>query len=200
MNRIIVPGEVIAEKEIRIPYTYTEGGKTYSTVLGIYEAEHSSIIPLEGLWSPNRDDDVVGIVEEDKGSVYIVDLNSPYTGIIISKFSQTELAPGDVIYAKVKEFDEKKEVILMHPRKLYGGKIINVKPSKVPRIIGNKNTMLNELIQGSKSNIIVGMNGMLWVKGGDVALATEAILKIQEEAHTQGLTDRIKKMFEKTGV
>ena len=86
----------------------------------------------------------------------------------------------------------------MRERKLYGGKIIDVKPSKVPRIIGKNNTMIKQLTEGTKSTIIVGMNGRIWIKGGDVALTTKAILRIQEEAHTSGLTDRIREMLEKS--
>ena len=43
------------------------------------------------------------------------------------------------------------------------------------------------------------MNGIIWLKGGDVELATKAIMRIQTEAHVSGLTDRIKEMLEQQG-
>ncbi|MEM3416380.1 MAG: KH domain-containing protein, partial [Candidatus Micrarchaeaceae archaeon] len=107
----------------------------------------------------------------------------------------SRLKIGDVIEAKVKEMDETNTIVLMYPRRLFGGKIIDIRPSKVPRVIGSGNTMINQLIEGTKSNIIVGMNGRVWVKGGNIALATKAILRVEEEAHTSGLTERIKEML-----
>ncbi len=37
---------------------------------------------------------------------------------------------------------------------------------------------------------------MVWLKGGNIALATTAIRKIEDEAHTSGLTERIKNLLE----
>lgn len=196
MSRIVVPGELLAQTPLRIENAIIEDEKTYSTVLGIYNEERSSLVALEGLWYPIRGDIVIGIVEEARLNSYSVDLNSPYKGIIIAKFVETRLERGDVVECEVKEMDDTKTAVLMRPKKLFGGKVIDVKPSKVPRIIGKANTMVEQIRNGTKSTIMVGMNGRIWAKGGNVALATEAILKIGEEAHTSGLTERIKALLE----
>jgi exosome complex RNA-binding protein Rrp4 len=46
----------------------------------------------------------------------------------------------------------------------------------------------------------VANNGriMVWGSDRDIARVTEAILRIEREAHISGLTDRIKLMLEKT--
>ncbi|MDE1869771.1 MAG: hypothetical protein KGH71_02175 [Candidatus Micrarchaeota archaeon] len=198
MSRIVVPGELLAQTPLRIENAIIEEEKTYSTVLGIYNEEKTSLVALEGLWYPIRGDIVIGIVEEARLNSYSVDLNSPYKGIIIAKFVETRLERGDVVECEVKEMDDTKTVVLMRPKKLFGGKVVDVRPSKIPRIIGKANTMVQQIRDGTKAVIMVGMNGRIWVKGGNVALAVEAILKIGEEAHTSGLTERIKTLLQST--
>jgi exosome complex component RRP4 len=47
-------------------------------------------------------------------------------------------------------------------------------------------------------NIFVGKNGRIWINGkvADEELAVKAIKRIELEAHTSGLTDRITKFLE----
>jgi len=83
-----------------------------------------------------------------------------------------------------------------------GGKIIDVTPSKVPRIIGKQGSMIKMIKEGTGCNIVVGQNGKVWIKGErieDEVKATEVILKIEQESHTQGLTDTIKSILEGKG-
>ncbi|MEM3753728.1 MAG: KH domain-containing protein [Candidatus Micrarchaeaceae archaeon] len=195
MNKIVIPGEMICDKPLHIDGVQIIDGKTYSTILAVYNESQKMLIPLEGSWTPRRGETVIGIVEDARLSSYTIDLNSPFKGIVVAKFISSRLKIGDVIEAKVKEMDETNTAVLIYPRKLFGGKIIDIRPSKVPRVIGKGNTMLNQLIEGTKSNIIVGMNGRIWIKGGNIALATKAILRVEEEAHTSGLTERIKEML-----
>ena len=196
MNRIVVPGEILAEKPIRMENAFIEDEKTFSTVLGMYDEAKSILVPLEGLWYPRRDDIVIGIVEEARLNSYNIALNSPYKGIIIAKFVETRLERGDVIEAEIKELDETKTAVLMRPKKLLGGKLIDLKASKIPRVIGRSNTMIQQIRDGTRANVLVGMNGMVWVKGGNTELASKLIMQISEEAHTSGLTERIKTMIE----
>lgn len=196
MERIVVPGELLAEKPIRSENTVVEGERTYATVLSLFDDEKGVLIPLESVWYPKHGETVIGIIAETRLNSYNVDLNSPFRGMILSKFSETRFATGDIVEAMVRGIDETDTVMLMHAKALYGGKIIDIKPSKIPRIIGRGNTMLDQLMQGTKSSIKVGTNGRVWIKGGDTSLATEAVLRIQKEAHTAGLTERIKEMLE----
>jgi exosome complex component RRP4 len=47
-------------------------------------------------------------------------------------------------------------------------------------------------------NIFVGKNGRIWINGKveDEDLAVKVIKRIEQEAHTSGLTDRITKLLE----
>ncbi len=197
MQRIVIPGEKISDTAVRMHNTLIHNGKTYSMIVGLYNDEKSMLIPLEGLWHPAYGDTVVGVIEEDRLNTYNVTLNSPYKGLLISKFVQEQLNKGDLVEASVKELDKTQTVVLMRPRKLSGGKVFSITPSKVPRVLGKGNNMLRELSASTKSTIIVGHNGVIWLKGGNTQLAMDAILRIQEEAHTTGLTDRIKEMLSK---
>lgn len=51
--------------------------------------------------------------------------------------------------------------------------------------------MLDMMRDATKSEIFIGKNGRIWISGGNSVLAARAILKIEKEAHTTGLTERI---------
>jgi exosome complex component RRP4 len=80
-------------------------------------------------------------------------------------------------------------------RKLSGGVVISVNPSKVPRVIGKNGSMVTMVKRATNCNIAVGQNGLVWVQGApkDQITAIAAIRKIEEEAHTSGLTERMEK-------
>lgn len=199
-KRILIPGDMISETPLKMKETIVQDGKTYATVMGVYDDVKKSFLPLESLWFPGRSDVVIGIIDSARLNSYGVDLNSLYKGIVISKYEETKFNIGDVIEATVRELDETNTVVLQYPKLLSGGKIIDVRASKIPRLIGKDNTMIKELTEGTHSMVKVGMNGRVWIKGGDITLATEAIIKIQQEAHTSGLTNRVKAMLQKSNV
>jgi exosome complex component RRP4 len=197
MRELVMPGDMVSEKPMRIGNGFIQNGKTYSKVLGIYEENSRDIIPLEGTWSPRVDDSVVGIIAEVKPKVYIVDLY--YFGralLIPGKYDKYEFECGDMISAVIKDIEGKNTIILIEPQKLDGGTIIEIKPKKIPRVIGKKSTMIRQIAEATSAHIIVGMNGLIWMKGGNTMLATEALLKIEREAHIQGLTESIRIFLE----
>lgn len=58
--------------------------------------------------------------------------------------------------------------------------------------------MINMIKTLTGTRIIVGQNGWVWVSGKNdelERLAIEAILKVDRESHTQGLTDRVKEFL-----
>ncbi|MFH1448615.1 MAG: exosome complex protein Rrp4 [Candidatus Micrarchaeota archaeon] len=193
--KIVVPGEILADKPVRIPDTFIEDGKTYSEIIGLFYEQDMRLIVLEGAYIPMDGDYVVGVVEEVKFAGYVVNINSPYGAFLSTKETRAKFDMGDIIFAKVKGVDEVKNVDLYGARKLQDGKIVEISPVKIPRVIGKKSSMLNMLTDATKSEIYVGKNGRLWITGGNSALATRAILKIEKEAHTPGLTDRMKEFL-----
>ncbi len=209
--RTILPGDKISDTPLRAENAIVEGGKTYATVIGMLDETKGTFIPLETVWYPREGDYVIGIVENSKNRVYTVYLESPFRGLILPpprprfrdmRHEHTErqevLQIGDVVSVFVREVKREADQIILildRPRRLMGGKLVDVRPSKVPRILGRANTMLTQLQDMTKSTILVGLNGLVWIKGGNVPLAQKAIAKIQDEAHVSGLTERIKEML-----
>lgn len=191
MREIVIPGEKI---DPNISGGYKEGKNNYSMIFGLLDKKALKIIPLSGKYIPNIGDYVVGIILDVKFGGCIVDINCPYTAFLPTQRSYDY---KDVIFAKVFNVDEVKSVTLSNERKLFGGDIIEISPVRVSRIIGTKNSMIDLIKEKTKTNILVGRNGRIWLKEGDVIKAEKAILKIEEEAHTHGLTDRIKEFLEK---
>ncbi len=191
ITRVVVPGEKLADSPKAVQYGFVDQGKTYSSILGLYDESVSRLVPLEGCYLPTLDDYLVGVVKEVKFSGYNVDIKSPYNGFLSSKETRDEFELGDIIYAKVKDVDEVKNVDLTDARKLASGEIVEVLSVKIPRIIGKKSSMISMLMDATKSEILVGRNGRIWIKGGNSALAAAAVLKIEKEAHMPGLTDRM---------
>ncbi len=197
MRRISIPGDLVFDSPVRMENTYVQDGKTYSKIFGMYDESKGSIIPLEGSWNPDRGDTAVGIVTAVKNKVYIVDLLHFGKSLIVQgKYDDYRLEVGDLITGEVSDFENRRTVILKEIKKLEGGTVIEIKPKKVLRVIGKKSTMVNQIAHATGSEIIVGLNGLVWINGGNVALAIEAILKVEREAHVSGLTEIIKEFLE----
>ena len=191
MGRLVIPGDLLLDKPIRNPYTYIKEGKTYASVVGMFDEQQSKFMPIKASYLPSLGDSVIGIIEEEKVIGYGVNLFSPYHGLLSSKTLRTTFNVGDIVLAEVSEISEVKDIWLSRPMKLVGGEIIDVSPVKISRIIGKHSSMLNIIKLGTGCEIIVGKNGLIWIKGENRAKAIETIEKIVREAHTSGLTERI---------
>jgi len=217
-REIVIPGQLVGEIKDFKPGrgTLVENEKIYSNVLGIrYESPpYINVVPLKGRYDAVMGDLVIGIVEEAMSSSWLVDINAPYPALLHVnevpwdvEFGETEkfLNTGDSIMAKVLQINvEKKLQITLKDRNLYkirGGHIINVEPSKVPRIIGKKGSMIGILKKHTRCRIFVGQNGRIWIDGDDnnVALAQRAIHKIEEESISFGLTNKIEEFLASHG-
>ncbi|MEM2874550.1 MAG: exosome complex RNA-binding protein Rrp4 [Candidatus Hadarchaeales archaeon] len=216
---LVVPGDLLAEGNYRVGTgAYREGGRVYSSVVGLASVSEREIkvVPLQGPYIPAPGDNVIGIVVDIHYSGWILDINSPYTGnLFISDFLHRKadlakeapeeyLGVGDTVLASVREVDERMRVLLETegPRsgKIVGGKMIEIAPVKIPRVLGKKGSMLDILKKVGRCRLIVGQNGRIVVYGDDqraVDAVVRAIFMIEREAHTTGLTDRVRLMLER---
>ncbi len=215
-REIVVPGELLAISGKRAgPGTYSEGGKIFASQLGIKSVRPDmiSVVPLSGQYMPMRGDLVVGKIVDVSASNWLVDINSPYPAPLHVnevpwrvEFGETRrfMGVGDVVMLKVVGHDEQMRVqVSMQDhglRKLTGGMVIEVSPSKVPRVIGKNGSMIQMLKNSTGCRIYVGQNGRIWIDGelDSIVLAVQAIRMIEEEAHAQGLTEKIKQLLEKS--
>ncbi|MCL5434747.1 MAG: hypothetical protein M1559_03510 [Candidatus Marsarchaeota archaeon] len=197
MRNFIFPGEVVAERQLRMDNTYIENGVTRSCIFGVFDDERRTLIPLEGVWKPRSGDIVVGVVNEVTRNAYRVKLTDHFEGIYApGKMEGTVFKVGEVMEAELGPVGRRPIIELERPRRLSGGILINVKPVRIPRIIGREDTMIRQIIDITKCRIAVGRNGIVWISGKNLGIAMEAVLKIEREAHVPGLTNRIKLMLE----
>ena len=189
-SRIVMPGEMVADRPERIGYAFVDKGKTYSTVVGLYS--EGKLVPLEGPYEPLPDDFIVGIISEVRFSGYSVDTNSAYAAFLSSREIRERYEMGDMIFARITKTDETRSIELGEAKKLPEGRLVRVSAVKIPRIIGKKNSMVDMIRANTGCEIVAGRNGYIWIIGtGDSNMAEKAIRMIESQAHTHGLTDRV---------
>ena len=206
---LVVPGELLAEDDYYSGRgTFEDDGKICSKLLGLVSLRNKkiSVIPLKSKYLPKKGDVVIGKIDDVRFSMWGVDINSPYSGILpaseVFGREKKELSRvfdiGDVLFLRIVDVDEVKKVKLgLKGRgmgKFKGGVIVDIAPTKVPRLIGKKGSMINMIKDKTGCKIVVGQNGLVWVKGNeDMEQIVKNVIKlIEREAHTSGLTDRIK--------
>jgi exosome complex component RRP4 len=208
---IVVPGDELAEEgELKAGQnTYKDNGQIYALRLGMRRESrgHIDVVPLSGKrYDPQRGDLVIGTIIEAKPSIWFLDINGPSeVGMHVNEvpwrvdFGETTkyLDIGDTALLKVYHIDEKREPQLSMKdrtcRKLEGGMTVNVPPSKVPRIIGRRGSMIKTIKNNTDCRVFVGKNGVVWFDGEpeEVSRVHNAIRMIVDEAHTSGLTERV---------
>ncbi|MBW2966972.1 exosome complex protein Rrp4 [Candidatus Woesearchaeota archaeon] len=217
-KEVVVPGETLAEGMDFLPSygTYREGEKILASRLGLANVDGKVIklVPLSGTYLPKRGDTIIGQVTEIMLNGWRVEMNSAYHSFLNMKDATSEFIArgadltkyfgiGDYVMAKITNVTSQNlvDITMKGPglRKLKGGRILNVNANKVPRIIGKQGSMVSMIKQHTGCMILVGQNGVVWIKGDDPAkelLAVRTIQKIEREAHIPGLTDNIKKFLE----
>lgn len=216
-KQLVTPGELLAEGEyIAGENTYMEENKIYASRIGLVDCDNKNvnIVALRAFYFPRVGDMVIGTVMEVGFSGWTIDIKAPYTALLRAsdvlsrpfKPQNDELSQvlnaGDLIVAKIASYDRAHDPQLTVGEpglgKITRGQITKVTPTKIPRIIGRKGSMISTIKQETGCQIILGLNGVILVTGKtpeDEDLAMMAIRKIDEESHTSGLTDRITQLL-----
>jgi len=217
-KEIVVPGEKIAEGMDFLPSdgTYRDKEDIICSKLGMLNVVGKviKIIPLSGKYMPKKGDTIIGRIFDITFSGWLVDINCAYTAMLnirdatssyivrgadLTKFFNI----GDYIVAKIINVTSQKLVDLTTKgvglKKIQGGIIIKINPTKVPRVIGKKGSMIELIKKTTGCKIIVGQNGLIWLDGEPEkeVIAEKAIRLIEEEAHTEGLTEKVKEFLER---
>jgi exosome complex component RRP4 len=216
-KQLVTPGELLAEGDyLAGNNTYAEDNKIYASRIGLADLDNKkvNVVALRSFYFPKVGDIVIGTVLEVGFSGWTVDIKAPYTALLRAsdvlsrpfKPQNDELSQvlngGDLIVAKIASYDRAHDPQLTVGEpglgKITRGQIIKVTPSKIPRVIGRKGSMISMIKQETGCQIILGLNGVILVTGKnpeDEELAMSAIQKIEEESHTSGLTDRITQLL-----
>jgi exosome complex component RRP4 len=218
-RQLVTPGDLLAEGDyVAGENTFKEDDKIYATRVGLvdYEDKKVSVVALRAFYIPRVGDTVIGTVVDVGFSGWTVDINSPYLALLRAsdvlnrpfkpqKNDLTEvLDVGDLLVAKIVSYDRthNPQLSVNEPGlgKITRGQIVKVTPTKIPRVIGKKGSMISMIKQETGCHIILGHNGLILITGKsleDEELAMMAIHKIEEESHTTGLTDRIFQMIKR---
>lgn len=217
-KKLVTPGDLLAEGDyIAGENTYTENNKIYASRVGLvsHEKRKVNIVALRATYTPKVGDMVIGTIVEIGFHGWAVDIKAPYEAILRAsnvlnrsfrpqndELSQV-LTVGDLIVAKIASYDRAHDPQLTvgEPRlgKITRGQIMRITPTKIPRVIGKKGSMISILEKETGCQIILGINGVILITGKtpeDEELAMMAIRKIDEKSHTTGLTDYITKMLQ----
>ena len=218
-KQLVVPGEQLAEDDY-LPgeNTYKISGNIYASRVGLVDFSGNKIyvVPLKGAYIPCVDDPVIGKVTDIGMSGWTIDIGAPYPAMLLSSetfgprqpFARTDLTKvfdvGDLVLARVISFDRTRDPLLTARDpglgKVSSGRVIHISPVKIPRLIGRKGSMISMLKRETGCQISVGQNGVVLISGRmpfDESLAMSAVKMIEKEAHTHGLTDRIREMIDK---
>lgn len=219
-REVVVPGEMLAEGMDFLPGngTYRLGNQIVAMQLGLVSINNRfvKVIALSGKYQAAEGDLVIGKVYDITMGAWLVDIGGAYTAALALRETPEFIERGadltryynfgDVLIAKVVNVIKGKGVDLTVKgpglRKIAGGRILEVTPSKVPRIIGKQGSMISLIKEKTGCQIVVGQNGKVWIKGehtDDEVNAAEAILKIEQESHTEGLTDKITALLSNKG-
>ncbi|MBX5328226.1 MAG: exosome complex RNA-binding protein Rrp4 [Candidatus Bathyarchaeota archaeon] len=216
-RQLVTPGDLIAEDDYMAgENTYRENNKIYASRIGIVEYENKkvNVVALRAFYIPRIGDIVIGTVTEVGFNGWTVDINAPYEALLRAsdvlsrpfKPQKDELSQvldvGDLIVAKIIAYDRahNPQLTVGEPGlgKVTRGQIVKITPTKIPRAIGRKGSMISMIKQETGCQIILGLNGVVLITGKtleDEQLAVMALRKIEEESHTSGLTDRITQMI-----
>ncbi|MFW9986551.1 MAG: exosome complex RNA-binding protein Rrp4 [Candidatus Odinarchaeota archaeon] len=214
---IVVPGQLLAEGDYRHgDGAFKEHEKVFAAVIGLVKMKGKTIyvVPLQGQYIPKARDIIIGKIIEITLNGWLVDIQSPYPAMLpvmhaLSRRDATRAKEnlrrwydiGETVVAEIIAADRTRDpLITTRGRglgKIRGGVLMKITPTRVPRLIGRKGSMINMLKSELQTDIVVGQNGIVWLKGNPdrVTIAMDAIRQIEREAHTGGLTDRIREII-----
>jgi len=214
---IVVPGEALANgKDCKVGSgVYEENNQIYSQYLGTVEyrkGREVRVKPMKGRYLPREGDSVIAVVSQVTYSNWILDINSPYDAVMpigeaVDEYidlSEDDIADyydvGDVVIAKIQKVTKSKDMQVgmkdRRSRKIQGGMVIEVPPTKVPRIIGKKGSMVNMIKEKTGCTIVVGQNGRTWIRGENEALAAKACKRVARKAQESGLTNKMEEWLD----
>ena len=197
--------------------TYRSQEKVYATRLGLvnYSPDNVSVTALSTGYVPLVGDVVIGeVVDMDLGE-WRIDIGAQDQAVMgipdaVDRPFRTDyvmtrvLDIGDTLIAKIVDFDRRRTPVLsiLGPGlgKVYDGFIVHITPSKIPRLIGKKGSMINMIIKETGCRVAIGQNGRVLISGPNrerEAMVVKVINKIELEAHTSGLTNRTQEFLRK---
>ena len=208
----VIPGDVITTGNHRHgAYVERRGDEYIALRVGLAEVgrEGVKLNPMSGPYLPRAEDLVIGKVVDINGFGWVVDINSCFDGFLPASFVfGREFSPathdlsekfgvGDIIGCRIESFERSRDPQLSIRGHGFGkierGEIIKIAPTKVPRLIGKRGSMINLISEKSGCDVKVGQNGVVVVDGAPEAVvkASHAIKMVDDEAHAGDLMSKV---------
>ncbi len=218
-KQLVTPGDLLAEGDY-VPgdSTYKENEKIYASRLGLvdYDGRRVHVVALKAFYIPAPGDTIIGKVVETTPGGWVIDIKAPHfarlrASDVVERSFKPEVTDlpsifdvGDLIIAKVVAYDRTRDpqLTVREPGlgKIMRGQLFEVTPTKIPRVIGRKGSMVSMIKRETGCQLTLGQNGLVLISGKSPEserLAVMALRKIEEESHTSGLTDRVTEMIKK---
>ena len=217
-RKYVIPGDLITTGPFRPEQNVIlEGDKIISTTIGISEIYDDSVrvLTLTGKYIPKIDDLVIGKINSHTSLSWELDINSCYVGFLPAQdvfgrdFSahadelSSKLKTGDLVAARIANFDRTRDpLVTISDRdlgKIDSGVLVKISPSKVPRLIGKKGSMIQMIEMATDAAVTIGQNGWVVISCESpegLLKAKKAIEMVNEKAHVANLTDQIKEMLQ----
>ena len=211
-KKIVIPGQFLSSDIKNAGSgTYVDDEKVYSLLYGILnDKRRINVLPFSGKYVPSRNDLVIGTVIVVTPSNWIFELGSAYDGLLhVSEFPRRIRSDemkgvmniGDSAIIRIKDVNPAMKVeITMRERGLRvikHGRVVDIMPTKVPRLIGHSGSMISMLKNETNCEIFVGQNGRVWINGkdNDMDRLGEAINMISINSNASGLTEMVFKFL-----
>ena len=217
-RKYVIPGDVVTTGPFRPEQNVIlDGDKIIATMVGISEIYDDSVrvLPLAGKYIPKIDDLVIAKVNSHTSLSWELDINSCYVGFLPAQdvfgrdFSAhadeltSKLKTGDLVAARIANFDRTRDpLVTIADRdlgKIDSGVLVPISPSKVPRLIGKKGSMIQMIEMATDAAVTIGQNGWVVVScetPEGLLKAKKAIEMVNEKAHVANLTEQVKEMLE----
>ena len=202
-KRHVLPGDFITTAPLRLQDNVVlEGKRVIATSIGLSDVSADSVrvIPLTGVYLPKIDDLVIGTIQYIFGNSWFADINSCYQGMLLGQDvfgrgsyptnseMKNRLGKGDIILAKIANFDRQREPLISIADKNLGkidsGELIKISPSKISRLIGKHGSMIQTIEASTNISITVGQNGLIIFKYDNSTGLKNAIASIKMIAMT----------------
>ncbi len=214
-REIVTPGEIIAKGDV-LPGDWTAkfDGDVISTRLGIVEKIDKlvKVVPISGVYFPRRNNVVIGRVEDITMRGWIVNIMAPYSAFLLLKecpmyINESEMEEvyniGDLVVAKIFKTGRESADLTTKGRglgKINSGLIVKINPHRVPRVIGKEGSMIKQIKIATDTEVTVGQNGIVWIKGSnleDELLAKAAVEFVIANTTSEGLTEKVEEWLKK---
>ncbi len=209
---VVLPGDVLAvgDVDFNTPFAYRDGDVIRAAVPGVVEirkidrngkdVEKVYLKPFDLTYIPRPGHMVIGMVIDIGTTYWVVDINSPYNaqlpvGETIMKHTggydtlRRYLDVGEYILAEILSFDRNRDPIISAKGKNYGkildGKVIEVRLSRVPWIVGKKKSMIEAIERETGARIVIADNARIWIKGPDRRSEDLVVLAIKNIEQTK---------------